>query len=88
MNACSIVFFSFNLAAVEAAASLGFPHMSPSKKTYEPPLTNPFCIQWFLTLFSTCFPTNAVHRLWDSILLEGSEIGIRAGLVVLDILAK
>uniref|UniRef100_A0A0X3PIN4 TBC1 domain family member 30 n=1 Tax=Schistocephalus solidus TaxID=70667 RepID=A0A0X3PIN4_SCHSO len=56
------------------------------KRAYEPPLTNLYAIQWFLTLFATSLPLDCVHRVWDSILLEGSEVGLRAGLVVMDAL--
>ncbi|GAB1606315.1 uncharacterized protein LOC115223845 isoform X2, partial [Argonauta hians] len=72
-----------------------FPHLSQhldnlqkaaqeetSGANYEPPLTNVFTMQWFLTLFATCLPKKTVLRLWDSILLEGSEILLRAALVI------
>ncbi|KAL5014864.1 hypothetical protein ScPMuIL_009134 [Solemya velum] len=49
---------------------------------YEPPLTNVFTMQWFLTLFATCLPKKTVLRVWDSILLEGSEILLRTALVI------
>ncbi|XP_064604966.1 TBC1 domain family member 30-like [Liolophura sinensis] len=49
---------------------------------YEPPLTNVFTMQWFLTLFATCLPKHIVLRVWDSILLEGSEILLRTALVI------
>ena len=39
----------------------------------EPPLTNVFTMQWFLTLFSTCLPRDTVLRVWDLILLEGKH---------------
>lgn len=55
---------------------------------YEPPLTNVFTMQWFLTLFATCLPKKTVLRMWDSILLEGSEILLRAALVIWGKLAK
>ncbi|XP_014776904.1 uncharacterized protein LOC106873883 isoform X2 [Octopus bimaculoides] len=55
---------------------------------YEPPLTNVFTMQWFLTLFATCLPKKTVLRLWDSILLEGSEILLRAALVIWNKLSK
>ena len=32
--------------------------------SYEPPLTNVFTMQWFLTLFSTCLPRETVLRVW------------------------
>nr|XP_039269640.1 TBC1 domain family member 30-like [Styela clava] len=49
---------------------------------YEPPLTNVFTMQWFLTLFATCLPTNTVLRVWDSVLLDGSEILLRVALAI------
>ncbi|KAL4225983.1 hypothetical protein ACF0H5_013970 [Mactra antiquata] len=49
---------------------------------YEPPLTNVFTMQWFLTLFATCLPKCTVLRVWDSILLDGSEILLRTALVI------
>ncbi|CAF1341909.1 unnamed protein product, partial [Didymodactylos carnosus] len=49
---------------------------------YEPPLLNVFTIQWFLTLFATCLPRRATLRVWDALLLEGSEILFRTGLVI------
>ncbi|XP_053378292.1 TBC1 domain family member 30-like isoform X2 [Mercenaria mercenaria] len=49
---------------------------------YEPPLTNVFTMQWFLTLFATCLPKSTVLRVWDSILLDGSEILLRTALVI------
>ena len=49
---------------------------------YEPPLTNVFTMQWFLTLFATCLPKATAFRVWDSILLEGSEILLRTALAI------
>ncbi|KAK3102803.1 hypothetical protein FSP39_014026 [Pinctada imbricata] len=49
---------------------------------YEPPLTNVFTMQWFLTMFATCLPKDIVLRVWDSILLEGSEILLRTALAI------
>ncbi|CAF1157087.1 unnamed protein product [Didymodactylos carnosus] len=49
---------------------------------YEPPLLNVFTIQWFLTLFATCLPRPATLRVWDALLLEGSEVLFRTGLVI------
>ncbi|CAG2242121.1 TBC1 domain family member 30 [Mytilus edulis] len=49
---------------------------------YEPPLTNVFTMQWFLTMFATCLPKEIVLRVWDSLLLEGSEILLRTGLAI------
>ncbi|XP_062593729.1 TBC1 domain family member 30-like [Saccostrea cucullata] len=55
---------------------------------YEPPLTNVFTMQWFLTLFATCLPKHIVLRVWDSILLEGSEILLRTALAIWGKLTK
>jgi hypothetical protein len=51
---------------------------------YEPPLTNVFTMQWFLTLFSTCLPKNILLRVWDSIFLDGAEILFRTSLGIWD----
>ncbi|CAB4067435.1 TBC1 domain family member 30 [Lepeophtheirus salmonis] len=50
--------------------------------SYEPPLTNVFTMQWFLTLFSTCLPRYTVLRVWDLILLEGNEVLLRTALAI------
>ncbi|OWF42515.1 TBC1 domain family member 30 [Mizuhopecten yessoensis] len=55
---------------------------------YEPPLTNVFTMQWFLTMFATCLPKAVVLRVWDSILLEGSEILLRTALAIWGKLSK
>ncbi|XP_042908161.1 TBC1 domain family member 30-like isoform X2 [Parasteatoda tepidariorum] len=54
---------------------------------YEPPLTNVFTMQWFLTLFTTCLPKDTVLRVWDLIFLEGNEVLLRAALAIWDGLA-
>lgn len=48
--------------------------------TFEPPLTNVFTMQWFLTLFCNCLPINCVLRVWDLILIEGSDVLLRCAL--------
>lgn len=53
-----------------------------SSTMYEPPLINVFTMQWFLTLFATCLPEETVLRVWDSILLEGSEVLLRAAVAI------
>lgn len=53
-----------------------------STASYEPPLINMFTMQWFLTLFATCLPRNTVLRIWDTVLLEGSEILLRVALAI------
>jgi hypothetical protein len=55
-----------------------------SASSYEPPLTNVFTMQWFLTLFATCLPKSALLRVWDCIFLEGSEILFRTSLAIWD----
>ncbi|CAF0804238.1 unnamed protein product [Adineta steineri] len=49
---------------------------------YEPPLLNVFTIQWFLTLFVTCLPRQATLRVWDALMIEGSEVLFRTGLLL------
>ncbi|XP_065092115.1 serine-rich adhesin for platelets isoform X2 [Ochlerotatus camptorhynchus] len=49
---------------------------------FEPPLTNVFTMQWFLTLFCTCLPSNSVLRIWDLILIEGSDVLLRTALAI------
>ncbi|XP_051167333.1 uncharacterized protein LOC127285389 isoform X3 [Leptopilina boulardi] len=50
--------------------------------SYEPPLTNVFTMQWFLTLFCHCLPQEAVLRVWDLIFLEGDEVLLRTALAI------
>ncbi|XP_024913647.1 TBC1 domain family member 30 [Cynoglossus semilaevis] len=50
--------------------------------SYEPPLTNVFTMQWFLTMFATCLPPPTVLKIWDSVFFEGSEILFRVALVI------
>ncbi|XP_044754494.1 dentin sialophosphoprotein isoform X2 [Coccinella septempunctata] len=56
--------------------------------SYEPPLTNVFTMQWFLTLFCNCLPQPSVLRIWDLILLEGNEILLRTALAIWQTLAE
>ena len=49
---------------------------------YEPPLTNVFTMQWFLTLFGTSLPKSTALRVWDSVFLQGSEILLRTALAI------
>lgn len=53
-----------------------------SDATYEPPLLNVFTIQWFLTVFATCLPRQATLRVWDVLMIEGSEVLFRTGLLL------
>ncbi|ESO02368.1 hypothetical protein HELRODRAFT_150360, partial [Helobdella robusta] len=53
-----------------------------SNGAYEPPLTNVFTMQWFLTMFATCLPKQTVLRVWDCVLLDGSEVLLRTGIVI------
>lgn len=54
----------------------------------EPPLTNVFTMQWFLTLFATCLPKAAVLRVWDLVFLEGSDVLLRTALAIWQTLAE
>ncbi|XP_017786846.1 PREDICTED: uncharacterized protein LOC108569698 [Nicrophorus vespilloides] len=56
--------------------------------SYEPPLTNVFTMQWFLTLFCNCLPQPTVLRVWDLILLEGNEVLLRTALAIWQVLAE
>ncbi|XP_044007430.1 probable WRKY transcription factor protein 1 isoform X1 [Aphidius gifuensis] len=49
---------------------------------YEPPLTNVFTMQWFLTLFCHCLPQKTVFGIWDLIYLEGSDILLKTALAI------
>lgn len=53
---------------------------------FEPPLTNVFTMQWFLTLFCTCLPIPSVLRVWDLILIEGGDVLLRTALALWDLL--
>ncbi|KAK7149918.1 hypothetical protein R3I94_009287 [Phoxinus phoxinus] len=50
--------------------------------SYEPPLTNVFTMQWFLTMFATCLPHHNVLKIWDSVFFEGSEMLLRVALAI------
>uniref|UniRef100_G3Q9I0 TBC1 domain family member 30 n=1 Tax=Gasterosteus aculeatus aculeatus TaxID=481459 RepID=G3Q9I0_GASAC len=50
--------------------------------SYEPPLTNVFTMQWFLTMFATCLPAPTVLKIWDSVFFEGSEVVFRVALAI------
>ncbi|XP_069958226.1 serine-rich adhesin for platelets isoform X2 [Cherax quadricarinatus] len=56
--------------------------------SYEPPLTNVFTMQWFLTLFSNCLPRETVMRVWDLTFLQGDEVLLRTALAIWDGLAE
>ncbi|XP_076686925.1 uncharacterized protein LOC143378816 isoform X2 [Andrena cerasifolii] len=55
---------------------------SCSGSSYEPPLTNVFTMQWFLTLFCHCLPQEAVLRVWDLIFLEGDDVLLKTALTI------
>ena len=40
---------------------------------HEPPLANPYIMQWLLTVFGTFLPKNIVYRIWDGVILDGFE---------------
>lgn len=60
----------------------------PSENAYEPPLTNVFTMQWFLTMFCTCLPMSCVLRVWDLVLIEGSDVLLRTALVLWSLLEE
>ncbi|GMT24883.1 hypothetical protein PFISCL1PPCAC_16180, partial [Pristionchus fissidentatus] len=53
-----------------------------SGNEFEPGLTNVFSMHWFLTLFATCLPRSTVYRIWDAIMLEGSEVLLRTAVAI------
>jgi hypothetical protein len=55
--------------------------------SYEPPLTNVFTMQWFLTIFATCLPKSNVLRIWDCVFLEGFEFLFRTALTIWEVLS-
>ncbi|KAK5967206.1 Rab-GAP TBC domain-containing protein [Trichostrongylus colubriformis] len=55
---------------------------SSSENEYEPPLPNIFSMHWFLTLFSTCLPRDCVMRVWDALMLQGSEVLLRTAIAI------
>lgn len=61
---------------------------SSTEGAFEPPLTNVFTMQWFLTLFCTCLPINCVLRIWDLILIEGSDVLLRTALAIWTLLEE
>ncbi|KAK6634767.1 hypothetical protein RUM44_000014 [Polyplax serrata] len=61
-------------------------HDPTSGTNYEPPLTNVFTMQWFLTLFSNCLPQQTVLRVWDLVFLYGNEVLLRTALAIWGIL--
>uniref|UniRef100_A0A336LYT1 CSON006250 protein n=1 Tax=Culicoides sonorensis TaxID=179676 RepID=A0A336LYT1_CULSO len=59
-----------------------------NERALEPPLTNVFTMQWFLTLFCNCLPINCVLRVWDLILIEGSDVLLRTALAIWSLLEE
>uniref|UniRef100_A0A1I8NND8 TBC1 domain family member 30 n=1 Tax=Stomoxys calcitrans TaxID=35570 RepID=A0A1I8NND8_STOCA len=60
----------------------------PVENAYEPPLTNVFTMQWFLTMFCTCLPMSCVLRVWDLVLIEGSDVLLRTALALWSLLEE
>ena len=75
MQAVSMGSFSSSSGDMEDSADSG-------SVMYEPPLTNLFTMQWFLTLYATVLPRETALRVWDAILLEGSEVVFYTALVL------
>ena len=57
-----------------------------SVHAYEPPLTDVFSMQWFLTIFATTLPRKACRRVWDAIFLEGSEYMLYTAVAILAVM--
>jgi hypothetical protein len=55
---------------------------STNEPSVEPPLINVFTMQWFLTLFCNCLPMICVLRIWDLIMIEGSDVLLRTALTL------
>lgn len=64
---------------------LQYPTNEPS---VEPPLINVFTMQWFLTLFCNCLPMSSVLRIWDLIMIEGSDVLLRTALAIWKLLEE
>jgi hypothetical protein len=65
---------------------LQYPQNEPT--SIEPPLINVFTMQWFLTLFCNCLPMKSVLRIWDLIMIEGSDVLLRAALSIWKLLEE
>ena len=39
-------------------------------------------MQWFLTMFATCLPKATALRVWDAVILEGSEVLLRTAVAI------
>ena len=79
---------SRHLEMLQQSESSSTGSSSSSSYCIEPPLTNVFTMQWFLTLFATCLPKAAVLRVWDLIFLEGNDVLLRTALAIWQTLAE
>jgi len=79
---------SFITKHASIAVVLNYMYMYYLGGNVEPPLTNVFTMQWFLTMFATCLPMATVLKIWDCVMLDGSEILIRTALALWTKLAK
>lgn len=61
---------------------------STNEPSFEPPIINVFTMQWFLTLFCNCLPMGYVLRIWDLIMIEGSDILLRTALSIWKLLEE
>lgn len=61
---------------------------STNEPSFEPPIINVFTMQWFLTLFCNCLPMSYVLRIWDLIMIEGSDILLRTALSIWKLLEE
>lgn len=73
---------------VRKAYSSESPPDMQSIHAYEPPLADVFSMQWFLTIFASALPRKATRRVWDLILLEGSEVLLYTGVAIMAVMEK
>ena len=73
---------------VRTSYSRESPPDESSIRGFEPPLADVFSMQWFLTLFATSLPKKATRRVWDAILLEGSDMLIYTAIAFLTVLER
>lgn len=74
--------------AIKKSYSSENPPDQHSIHAYEPPLADVFTMQWFLTIFATSLPRKATRRVWDAILLEGSELLLYTAIAILAVMER
>jgi len=72
----------FHIMFVCCMPSLYFHLKSLSEDPSDPPIINPFVSSWVSSLFSQMLSHDKLLRLWDSILIEGTEMLLRHSLAI------